>query len=41
MKKEERYKFTSKDIIGEGRYGRVYKALDLKTKDYVAIKEIF
>ena len=36
----ERYKFTTKDIIGKGGFGIVYKALDLNTGENVAIKQI-
>ena len=43
MKKEEnkRYNFTSNDIIGRGGYGYVYKSIDPKTNEKVAIKEIY
>ena len=37
----ERYKFTSKNIIGKGGFGFVYKALDLKTNENVALKQIY
>ena len=43
MKKEEnkRYNFTSNDIIGRGAFGYVYKSIDSKTNENVAIKEIY
>ena len=37
----ERYKFTSKNIIGKGGTSIVYKALDLNTEKNVALKQIF
>lgn len=33
-------RFDDKEKIGEGAYGVVYKAVDLKTKEKVAIKKI-
>ena len=33
-------RFEEKEKIGEGAYGVVYKAIDLKTKEKVAIKKI-
>jgi serine/threonine protein kinase len=33
-------RFDDKEKIGEGAYGVVYKALDLKTNEKVAIKKI-
>ena len=47
MKKDEkligikRYNFTMNDIIGKGGFGNVYKAFDLETKEYVALKQIY
>ena len=44
MKKEEnkKYNFTPKDdIIGRGTFGNVYKSIDPKTNENVAIKEIY
>ena len=43
MKEDEnkRYNFTSNDIIGRGGYGYVYKSIDPKTNENVAIKEIY
>lgn len=35
---QNRYSIVEK--IGEGCFGRVYKGLDLKKKNYVAIKQI-
>ena len=32
--------YKDKIIIGKGTYGLVYKAFDLNSKNYVAIKEI-
>ncbi len=37
----KRYKFTFDDIINEGGFGKVYKALDLNTNEYVALKQIY
>ena len=37
----KRYNFTLKDIIGKGGFASVYKALDLKTNEYVALKQIY
>ena len=43
MKKEEnkRYNFTSNDIIGRGAFGNVYKSIEPKTNENIAIKEIY
>ena len=42
MKEEnKKYNFTLDDIIGRGGFGNVYKALDLTTNEYVALKQIF
>ena len=32
--------YKDKSVIGNGTYGLVYKAFDLNSKNYVAIKEI-
>ena len=37
----KRYKFTFNDIIDKGGFGIVYKALDLNTNEYVALKQIY
>ena len=37
----KRYEFGFNDIIGKGGFASVYKALDLKTNEYVALKQIY
>ena len=40
LKGIKRYKFSIDDIIGKGGFGCVYKSLDLRTNQNVAIKQI-
>ena len=40
LKGIKRYKFSIDDIIGKGGFGSVYKSIDLRTNQNVAIKQI-
>ena len=38
IKKVDKYNYNVKDIIGQGQYGKVFRGVDTKSGEKVAIK---